>query len=107
KLALNDIFIVYDDQTSGMHTQFDIKKLAARINDLDLNAENVDIEELTLADSHSEIFFTPVASPPVPEDTETDSTSMNWTVAVGDLSIEQTDVWFRDDAQPRTQGLDY
>lgn len=107
KLALNDIFIVYDDQTSGMHTQFDIKKLAARINDLDLNAENVDIEELTLADSHSEIFFTPVASPPIPEDTETDSTSMNWTVAVGDLSIEQTDVWFRDDAQPRTQGLDY
>lgn len=105
-LDLSDILIGYQDQTTQMETKFDIGNLSARIKELDLNDEQVNIEALNLNRSDSEIFLG--RTKPSAETPENDEgSSINWEVTVGDLAIDQTNVWFRDDNQARTQGLDY
>lgn len=108
-LDLNDIFIAYRDESSQMDTKFDVSQLSAQIDKLDLNEENIHVKELKLGPSDSEIFFGKMAasSPELSNEEPSDSTAMNWKVAVDDLIIDQTNVWFRDDNQTRTPGLDY
>src|SRR5690606_9848610 len=95
--------------SSQMDTKFDVSQLSAQIDKLDLNEENIHVKELKLGPSDSEIFFGKMAasSPELSNEEPSDSTAMNWKVAVDDLIIDQTNVWFRDDNQTRTPGLDY
>src|SRR5690606_14667464 len=39
--------------------------------------------------------------------TDTANSSMNWTVSLNKLTIDNTNVWYKDDNQPRTEGIDY
>lgn len=88
-LDLSDILIGYQDQTTQMETKFDIGNLSARIKELDLNDEQVNIEALNLNRSDSEIFLG--RTKPSAETPENDEgSSINWEVTVGDLAIDQT-----------------
>ena len=107
-IKLKDIFIRYEDSSSAMDTQFDIKNLSANVTEIDLNKEVVRLKELMLDESDSFVIFgksTP--KPTVEVDTASTATSMNWVVSAEKLSINKSNFWFKDDNQPRMQGFDY
>lgn len=104
-LDLRNILVEYQDSSAAMDTRFDIRKLTADIKEIDLNKEIVHLGEVTLDDSDSQILMGKVA--PTKTDTASDSSSMNWVVSADRLAIDKTNVWFKDDNQPRMKGFDY
>lgn len=108
-IDLQDIFIRYEDESSAMDTKFDIKKLAAVVEQIDLNKEIVTLKQLMLDESDSHVIFGKVKQAPVSNatDTTTTSTPANWVVKVDKLGIDKTNFWFKDDNQPRMKGFDY
>jgi len=104
-LGLKNIYIQYDDEASNINTKFTIKELIANVDQIDLNKELVKLKEVKLTDSESEVFLG--KSAPKAETESADSSSVNWIVSVDKIGIAKTNVWFRDDNQPRMKGLDY
>lgn len=103
-LQLKNIFVKYEDSSSAMDTQFDIKNLSANVHEIDLNKEIVRLKELILDDSDSYVVF----GKSIPKPTNnSDSSSMNWVVSTEKLSIDKTNFWYKDDNQPRMKGFDY
>ena len=105
-IDLKNIFVQYQDASSAMDTKFDIKQLTANIEELDLNKEVVRLKEVALDGSDSEVFLGKVTPKPTTADTTTTS-SVNWVVSAEKLVINKTNLWFRDDNQPRMKGFDY
>lgn len=109
-LNLKNIFVRYQNEASNIDTKFDIKNLLGIIDKLDLNKEIVSLKEIKLGKSDSELFLGKSQNPQNDSsaNAETDSTEpINWKVSVQKLAIEKSNIWFKDDNQPRTQGLDY
>lgn len=109
---LANILVRYEDASSAMKTKFDIKRLTAKIKELDLNKEIVKLDEVALDESDSQILFGKTTKTPQPKDVVADSSvsaasSMNWVVSADRLIINKTNVWFKDDNQPRMKGFDY
>lgn len=113
KLNLTNIFVQYQDESSAMDTKFDIKKLTAGVKEIDLNKEIVRLKDLSLDGSDSEVFMGKVLAESAGETKETNAVDsiaaapMNWVVSADRLLINKTNVWFRDDNQPRMKGFDY
>ncbi len=110
KLDLSNIFVAYQDSSSAMDTHFEIKKLAADIKELDLNKEIARLGDVTLDETDAQVFMGKTASATtVSTDTtaSADSSSVNWIVSADRLAINKTNVWFKDDNQPRMKGFDY
>src|SRR5690606_39637973 len=40
-------------------------------------------------------------------DTLSNSSSMNWLVSADKIRVDKTNIWFKDDNQPRMKGFDY
>ncbi len=111
-INLTNIHIKYDDEASGMDTKFDLRKLIANIDEMDLNKEVVRIKDVTLEESDSYVLFgktdQPTPSAAASQDTSaTEAQPMNWVVSLGKLNVEKTNFWFKDENQPRTKGLDF
>ncbi|KGE13547.1 translocation/assembly module TamB domain-containing protein [Sphingobacterium deserti] len=111
-IDLSNILVQYADESSKMDTKFDIKRLNANIKELDLNKEIVRLEEVALDESDSQILFGKTNTVASASQTPTDTTaapasSMNWVVSADRLIINKTNVWFKDDNQPRMKGFDY
>lgn len=104
-MSLKNIYVQYDDMASNINTKFDIKELIANVDQIDLNKEIVKLKEVKLSNSNSEVFLGKTA--PKKETTTTDTSKINWIVGVDKLAIEKTNVWFKDDNQARTKGVDY
>ena len=108
-LNLKNIFVRYDNEASNINTKFEIKDLVGNIDQLDLNKELVSLKEVKLGESDSEIFLGKTTTPQKDSTAESsaDTTPINWKVSVQKLAIENSNIWFRDDNQARTRGLDY
>ena len=109
-LDLRNILVEYQDSSAAMDTHFDIQKLTADIKEIDLNKEIVRLGSVTLADSDSQILMGKMATmnATTPEaDTLSNSSSMNWVVSADKIRVDKTNVWFKDDNQPRMKGFDY
>src|SRR5690606_17438249 len=109
-LNLSNILVEYQDSSTVMDTRFDIRKLTADIKEIDINKETVRLGNVTLNESDSQILLGKVASTPTvttEADTTSDSSSMNWVVSADRLTIDKTNVWFKDDNEPRMKGFDY
>ena len=108
-LALRNIVVNYQDASSAMDTHFSIKQAKADVKEIDLNRQIVQLGELLLAGSDSQILFNKIAQAPSTDlPTESSSrNSMNWIVAVDQVNIEDTDLAFKDENQPRMAGFDY
>ena len=104
-ISLKDIFIKYEDASSGMKTKFDIKNLAASIEQIDLNKEIVKLKELVLDQSDSYVVFDKLNK--IKEKADTTSTPINWIVSVDKIAVDKTNFLFRDDNQSRMKGFDY
>ncbi|MFZ4261973.1 translocation/assembly module TamB domain-containing protein [Sphingobacterium sp. HJSM2_6] len=105
-LNLKNILIRYSDEAGAMDTKFNIEELIANVHEIDLNKEIVRLKEVTLNQSDSEVLFGKVA-PKVNVNTGSDSSSINWIVSADKLVIDKTNVWYKDDNQARTKGIDY
>ncbi len=107
-INLSAIDFAYTDEAGAMDTRFKIDKLLARLNELDLNNEFVDIREIDLDGSASHIFF---GQTEAPDNSEADTTAgepVNWRVRAAAIHIANTDFTFRDANQPRIdKGFDY
>ncbi|PVH26466.1 translocation/assembly module TamB domain-containing protein [Sphingobacterium corticibacter] len=110
-INLSNIHIKYDDEASGMDTKFDLRKLIANIEEMDLNKEIVRIKDVTLEESDSYVLFgkvdAPVSAATVQDTSTAEAQPMNWVVSLGKLNVEKTNFWFKDENQPRTKGLDF
>lgn len=104
-IDLSNIFVQYQDASSAMDTKFDIKKLTANINELDLNKEIVHLKEIALDESDSYVILGKTT--PKKESNAPDTSSVNWIVSADRLLINKTNFWFKDDNQPRMKGFDY
>lgn len=104
---LSAIDFAYTDEASAMDTRFRISKLLARLNELDLNEEWIDIREIDLDGSDSHVFFGQIA--PKPDATNTAASEpVNWRVRAATIRMANTDFAFRDTNQPRIEkGFDY
>ena len=105
-LNIKNILIRYSDEAGAMDTKFNIEELIANVHEIDLNKEIVRLKEVTLNQSDSEVLFGKVA-PKVNVNTGSDSSSINWIVSADKLVIDKTNVWYKDDNQARTKGIDY
>lgn len=101
---LSDILLRYEDASSNIKTKFIVKKLLADINSIDLNKEFVEIDNIELDGSNSEIFLGKIAKK---SSTDTNSTPVNWVVSANSIKINNSDLWFKDDNQSRMKGFDY
>lgn len=115
-IDLKNIVIKFDDETSGMDTRFALKQFIANIDELDLNNEVVKLKDITLDESDSYILFNKINQPtatqqPVAssdaEEGDTEESGMNWVVTADQININKTNVWYKDENQPRTRGLDF
>lgn len=105
---LSDIDFAYIDEAGAMDTRFRIDKLLARLNELDLNNEWVDIREIDLDGSRSHVFFGQTGTTPDSTAAAPASEPVNWRVRAESVRIAGTDFAFRDDNQPRIEkGFDY
>lgn len=102
---LANIQVRYEDASSQMKTKFIVQKFLANINEIDLNKEFVDLEEISLEGSDSEILFGKIAKKEKVADTS--ATPVNWVVSAKKVSINKTALWFKDDNQARMKGFDY
>lgn len=103
-IQLKDIFVRYQDASSAMDSKFDIKNLSANVDAIDLNNEVVKLREVILNQSDSYVTFGKTIKK---ENTNSDSTSVNWIVSTEKLDIDKTNFAFRDDNQARMKGFDY
>ena len=107
-LDLKNIFIRYDDKAVNMSTKFDIKNLAANVEEIDLNQEIIKLKEVILDQSDSEVLLGKTTVEHTFDDkVDTTATPANWKVSVDKIVIDKTNFWFKDDNQTRTKGLDY
>jgi len=104
---LSGIDFAYTDEASAMDTRFKITKLLARLNQLDLNKEVVNIREIDLDGSDSRVFFGQTVPSPSPVDTSAGE-PVNWRVNATTIRIANTNFAFEDANQPRVaKGFDY
>ncbi|PRD57205.1 translocation/assembly module TamB [Sphingobacterium gobiense] len=109
-LNLSNILVEYQDSSTAMDTRFDIRQLTADIKEIDLNNEIVRLGEINLDGSDSQVLFGNSTSKPIvaaETDTTSNNDSMNWVVSADRLTIDKTNVWFKDDNEPRMNGFDY
>jgi hypothetical protein len=104
-ITLKNIFIKYEDASSAMQTQFDIKNLSANVEQIDLNKEVVKLKEVILDQSDSYVVFDKFTK--VKESPDTASAPINWVVSVDKIAVDKTNFLFRDDNQARMKGFDY
>lgn len=105
-IKLKNILVRYEDASSAMDSKFDIKNLSANVEEIDLNREVVRLQEVMLEGSDSFIVFGKSTKKP-PENSSSDSSSINWVVSAEKLSIDKTNLWYKDENQPRMKGFDY
>ena len=105
-LNLKNILVKYSDEAGAMDTKFNIQELIANVYEIDLNKEIVRLKEITLKQSDSEVLFGKI-QPKEKTTSSSDTTSINWIVSADKLVIDKTNVWYKDDNQPRTKGIDY
>lgn len=104
---LSGIDFAYTDEASAMDTRFKITKILARLNQLDLNKEVVNIREIDLDGSDSRVFFGQTVPSPSPVDTSAGE-PVNWRVNATTIRIANTNFAFEDANQPRVaKGFDY
>lgn len=102
---LDDIVFTYADDASAMDTRFEVTRLQATLNELDLNGEFVDVESVLLDGSNSRVFFGQTASAPI--DTVAGE-PVNWRVIAKEVVIKNTAFAYQDANQPKLQqGFDY
>jgi len=107
-LSLANIDFAYVDEAGAMDTRFEINKLLARLNKLDLNNEFIDIREIDLDGSDSHVFFGQTENNTSPPADTLAGEPVNWRVRAAAIRIANTDFAFRDANQPRmTKGFDY
>lgn len=108
-IKLANISIQYQDSSSAMDTHFNIKKLNAGIQQIDLNKEVIHLKELELDESDSKIVLGKINKIDTDvKGTETiESAPINWIVSAEKLTINKTNLWFKDDNQPKAKGFDY
>lgn len=107
-INLSAIDFAYTDEASAMDTRFRIDKLLARLNELDLNEERVDIREIDLNGSDSHVFFGQTAQRPDATADTAAGEPVNWRVRAASVRIANTAFAFRDANQPRMEkGFDY
>lgn len=110
-IQLNNIDLAYIDETNVLDTRFQVHELTARINQFDLNGSFVDVAEIVLNGSRSNVSFGQLVRP-VPSTSSaleaTPDTIAGWRVEAGAVRITDTDFAYRDDNQPRAEkGFDY
>ena len=107
---LADIDFAYVDEAGALDTRFQLHKLVAELNKLDLNNETVNIRKIELDGSDSRVFFgktAPAASPAPTADAPAEE-PINWRVNAGSIKIANTAFTFEDANQPRMEkGFDY
>lgn len=106
---LRNIVFTYADDASAMDTRFQVTRLQAKLNELELNGEFVDVESVLLDGSTSRVFFgqTAAASTESTADTAA-SEPVNWRVVAKEVIIKNTDFAYEDANQPKLQyGFDY
>src|SRR5690606_14740755 len=109
-LDLRNILVEYQDSSAAMDTRFDIQKLTADIKEIDLNKETVRLGTVALANTDSQILMGKMATintTTPAADTLSNSSSMNWLVSADKIRVDKTNIWFKDDNQPRMKGFDY
>lgn len=105
---LADIDFAYIDEAGAMDTRFQLSKLLARLNKVDLNNEFVDIREIDLDGSNSRVFFGQTQQKPSTTVDTSAATPVNWRVKATAIKIANTDFAFEDANQPRIpNGFDY
>lgn len=112
KINLKNIIISYQDSSSLLETNFDIKSLLVRAELIDLNKEIIKLKEIDLENSISNITFTkPTTIEPSSttsnSNSETSNTNSNWKVSVDKINVSNTNFFFKDDNQPNMNGFDY
>src|SRR5690606_14269366 len=95
-INLSAIDFAYTDEAGAMDTRFRIDKLLARLNELDLNEEWVDIREIDLDGSDSHVFFGQTAQKPDATADTAAAEPVNWRVQAATIRIANTDFAFRD-----------
>src|SRR5690606_32216245 len=94
-INLAAIYYAYTVEAGAMDTRLRIDKLLARLNELDLNNEWVDIREIDLDGSDSHVFFGQTeATASTPADTAAGE-PVNWRVRAAAVRIANTDFAFR------------
>ncbi|WP_088162367.1 translocation/assembly module TamB domain-containing protein [Sphingobacterium sp. G1-14] len=111
---LSNVLVRYEDESSALKSQFILKNFYAAINKIDLNKEFVDIQKLDLDGSDNNVLLGKIQKSSVSaaktSEVEADSSSaakMNWIVSAKDININNTNIRFKDDNQPRIKGFDY
>lgn len=104
-IKLKDIFVRYQDVSSAMDSQFDIKDLSANVDVIDLNKEIIRLREVILDQSDSYVTFGKIAKKESPKSDS--SSTVNWVVSTDKLVIDKTNFAFKDDNAPRIKGFDY
>lgn len=103
-IDLKNILVKYQDASSAMDTKFDIKKLNATVDSIDLNKEIVRLKEITLDQSDSYVIFNKLTNKPK---ATTSETKVNWVVSAEKLTIDKTNFLFKDNNEARMKGFDY
>lgn len=104
-INLSNIFVKYQDEISKLDSKFDIKKLSAKVDTIDLNKENIRLKEIILDESDSYVVFNKNTAPK--NKTENTTESSNWIVSSDKISINKTNFYFKDDNEKRMKGFDY
>lgn len=104
KLDLSDISVAYQDLTAALDSRFEIDKLSAQIEEIDLNNEWVYIKSLLLDGSDSEVIF---GQKNFSQENNSSENDVNWQVKADKLTINQSNFAFRDKNQAPMDGFDY
>jgi len=104
-IDLSNIIVKYQEKTSGLDSKFDIKKLSADVNLIDLNQEIVKLKEIKLDQSDSYVIFNKTAKKN--KNTTESTTPINWKVSASKIIVDKTNFLFQDNNESRMQGFDY
>lgn len=113
-LALNRIFVHYNNRAAGMSGILNLDKFQLIPNDLDLNKQIIDLKRLEL-DTTNIVFglykgTEPLAKTDTSEITEntTASSSKGWTIKLDQLRLTDNNLKYDDDLKPTApRGIDY
>lgn len=108
-IKLTNISVQYQDSSSSMYTHFNIKKLNAGLQQIDLNKEVIHFKDIELDESDSKIVLAKInkIDTDVKVTQSKESPPINWIVSAQRLTINKTNLWFKDNNQPQAKGFDY
>lgn len=102
-IDLNDISISYKDSSSALDTKFEIQKLVVNADIIDLNKEIIKLNKLELDNSNSEIIINNIAKTTASES----ASESNWKVSADQITINNSNILFKDENETRMEGFDY